>query len=99
MDKVSGRVGGAWGAAGDPVRGDVAKVKGSGEVNGSRQDSDGSMRDAAMSKAVLDKLGAKLPQDEKEIERWVAERKRNWPSRANVERKKREKEEIGRAHV
>eukprot|EP00177_Eucheuma_denticulatum_P008552 GFKZ01015566.1.p1 GENE.GFKZ01015566.1~~GFKZ01015566.1.p1 ORF type:complete len:340 (+),score=63.46 GFKZ01015566.1:227-1246(+) len=85
--------GGARTAADEPALGELTRVKGSGGVKGSGKDGDGSMRDAALSKAVLDKLGARLPRDEKEIERWVAERKRNWPSRANVERKKREKEE------
>lgn len=54
---------------------------------------DGSARDLAASCAVLQKMGAKLPEGDAEVERWVAERKRRWPSRANVERKLREREE------
>lgn len=47
-----------------------------------------SARDAEMSQNVLNRLGQSLPgSSTDDISRWVAERKRNWPSRANVERK------------
>lgn len=49
-------------------------------------------RDAAVCEQVLKKLGAKLPGESKDdIDRWVAERRKNWPSRANVARKLEEK--------
>lgn len=45
-------------------------------------------RDLQASKDAVRRLGRKLPGDSKEdIERWIAERKRNWPSRKNVEEK------------
>lgn len=60
-----------------------------------------SSRDMAVSKEVLSKLGARLPGESKaEIDRWVAERKKNWPSRANVARKlaeQKKREESGAA--
>lgn len=60
---------------------------------------DSSARDLALSKEVLGKLGAMLPgESQAEIDRWVAERKRNWPSRANVARRiaeKNKREESG----
>lgn len=58
-----------------------------------------SARDLAVSKEVFGKLGASLPGESKaEVDRWVAARKRNWPSRANVARKlaeKKKREESG----
>ncbi|CDF32609.1 unnamed protein product [Chondrus crispus] len=45
-----------------------------------------------MSKEILAKLQASLPgESQAEIDRWVAARKQNWPSRANVARKLAEK--------
>lgn len=49
---------------------------------------DGNHRDWEISRGVLSRLGQSLPgESADEIARWVAERKRNWPSRRNVERK------------
>lgn len=48
----------------------------------------GSARDWELSRNVLSKLGKSLPGESPEdILQWVAERKQNWPSRQNVERK------------
>lgn len=56
--------------------------------SGSKKGGKGFERELATTKQVLNKLGAALPgESEKDIEKWVAARKRNWPSRANVERK------------
>lgn len=47
-----------------------------------------------VTQAELRKLGATLPgESPEEISAWIAARKANWPSRANVERKRREAEE------
>lgn len=54
--------------------------------------SDWPAKEMAMSKEILAKLQVSLPGgSQAEIDRWVAARKRNWPSRANVARKLAEK--------
>lgn len=68
--------------------------KGNGNGKGFR--GDGSARDLAMSKAVMSRFGVKMPQGKEDIEKWIAERKKNWPSKRNVERKRREREEKDR---
>lgn len=47
------------------------------------------------------KVGGVIPGDDPtEIERWIAERRRNWPSRANVARKLEEqRKKVGRGQV
>lgn len=54
--------------------------------------------DWKVSQNVLSRLGQKLPgNSEADIARWVELRKRNWPSRANVQRKTEEMERKRRA--
>lgn len=70
-----------------------------GERGGGNGMRDGSVRDLAMSRAMLQKMGVSLPENEAEVEKWVSERKRNWPSRVNVERKLREREKRKREEM
>lgn len=68
---------------------------------GKKTSADVSKRDVVTSQTVLSRLGASLPgNSQTEIEKWIAERRKNWPSRANVARKLAEQENQRKAgHV
>lgn len=49
---------------------------------------DGSYKDLMNSKRILGRYGVSLPgESKKDIDKWVAERKRRWPSKKNVEKR------------
>lgn len=58
---------------------------------------DGSERDWRTSRDILKRLGQSLPASTTELEKWIEERKRNWPSQANVEKKKKDLEQRRKA--
>lgn len=67
------------------------KPKPDGKSGGAKAGTSGKNPDLDVVQEIAQKLGARIPGDApEEVEKWIAARRANWPSKANVERRKQE---------